>query len=528
MVGTTRKRTTKTKRAMRGAGGQTLIVGLVLCLLSLFSWGLLAPSKAFALGVSPPTIDIGNMQPGETKEFETTVFNPNPEGGTPMEVTCEVVDFSKDEKGSLGKVVRQGEGVSEEATKVYRFASYWVTILGENSFILPPQGQKKIKMRVTVPQAAEPGGKYFGLMVTGKPPAAEGSITFHDSVLCQCFLVVGGERVVDMEIGPPEFSKGLFSTKVKYRVTLRNKGNTHLDIRGLFLRFYHKGEVDKEEDLGTPLLPPIVPGLNEVDYRIIEGELTFPAWPRRYQSRVECGYPVAINSPVVSLFIFPLWLFLLIVGVLCLLIAFVVWKLLQKRKKKGGGRPKRGKGEGRSGSKGKSKGKDKGESEANKETAKRGRGTEDEDALKGEGPKPMGGENEMVGSPPEGEGIEGRGTTTDGASSPPIDSLRDGCSSVEDNNGESDTKDEAEGGGEDEPPEGGSSGDEETENTVDELHEGGSSQKKEEAPPDAAPAPRKATEGRNKKGPSGGKRPSGKKKAGGGKKGGHKKGNKRR
>lgn len=114
-------------------------------------WAISPNEESLAIGVSPPSFDVGSLNPGESKEFEITVFNPNMEGD-PLIVESRVVDFSKDEKGEL--ILPEGMKFDTPIPK-YRWASEWVEIIENQKIMLKPQEQRKLRLRIEVPSQAE-------------------------------------------------------------------------------------------------------------------------------------------------------------------------------------------------------------------------------------------------------------------------------------------------------------------------------------------------------------------------------------
>lgn len=334
---------TKKARFPQGRLSGFLLFGLLGLLLAgaLFGGFLLNTQMAHALGVSPPTVDVGELAPGESKDFTITIFNPNAEGTPPVEMTVKIIQYFKDETGSL---VEYTETTGLETQAEYYSMALWVTPLNGTSFVLPPQGQQKVEFRVTVPENVEPGEKFCGIAFSGISPGAEGNVIFEDVVLAQIFMHVGGERFGGLKIDPPILTKTwLCDTTIDYQVDLYNTGNTFLDIRELYLRFYHHGNLVQEESLGTPLLLPKIPERPGSDHRVITGTVKLPEQWRGYEVRVECAIPIEAQSPTVTIGTFPLWLLiaLIVVGLILIGVAFYLYR--RHRRKKGEGNGDKGK-----------------------------------------------------------------------------------------------------------------------------------------------------------------------------------------
>jgi P pilus assembly chaperone PapD len=296
-------------------------------------------SSALSLGVSPPSLSFEEASPGEK---EVTVFNPSDK---PVLVTSRVVDFRKDEKGKLQDLWPAEESETALGSSYY-LASRWVTV-DPAEFVLYPQDQKKVRVIVNMPPQGrmEPGEKYFGILFVGSPQGTEGMVQFQDSILCQAFVSVSGERRVAFEIERPRVPKLVFGNRVDYSVRIKNTGNTHLDFRDLFLLFRAGDKEIARENLGTPLLLPVVPGLNEIDFREIDGTVRLPNWPRRYKVKAQAGYPLQATSEEIVIWVIPWWLVGVVGGLIVVLFAFFSLRFWGKRRKgKGDASSKKGEG----------------------------------------------------------------------------------------------------------------------------------------------------------------------------------------
>lgn len=321
--------------------GKCLLLALtgLMCMAMVLGGALFSTDRAHALGVSPPTVDVGELAPGQSKDFEITVFNPNAEGTSPVEMTVKLIHYFKDETGSLTEYT---EITGMEDSAEYYSMALWVTPLSGTSFLLPPQGQQKVQFRVTVPENAEPGEKFCGIAFTGIG-SGEGNVIFEDVVLAQIFAHVG-ERFMGLKIDPPKLTKSwLCDLSIDYQVDLYNTGNTFLDIRDLYLRFYHHGNLAHEVSLGTPLMLPKIPERPGSEHRVITGTVDLPAQWRGYDVRVECGLPVETQSAYSTIGTFPLWLLIVLIVVGLIIIGVLMWLYLRRRKKRGGGDKKKGK-----------------------------------------------------------------------------------------------------------------------------------------------------------------------------------------
>ncbi len=259
------------------------------------------PAGPPSLGVSPPSISLGSVVPGEMTDFQVTVFNA---GEGVLNVEVGVLDFAKDENGNLMPL--------PPGQHPFFAMSAWVEVLSPLSFSLQGGEQRQVHFRVTVPASVEPGERSMAVSFT-TTSLAEGNIIVSNQVLTQVFALSGTAPVVSAEVDQPSFRKaGTFSPDLQYDVTVRDTGNTHLLLDDIKLRFYRGGRVAHEVSLPALLVLPEIPGQSP-GYRIFSGDVSLPQAWAAYDARVEIP-SLGVVSESTRVSVFPLWWLLVFIG----------------------------------------------------------------------------------------------------------------------------------------------------------------------------------------------------------------------
>ena len=260
-----------------------------------------APGDSPSLGVSPPTVSLGQVRPGQVTGFEITVFNA---GQVPLTVEVGLLDFTKDENGTLTPL--------PAGQHPFFAMSEWVELLGEPSFSLKAGEQRKEDFRVAVPSSIEPGERSMAVSFTTNTQV-QGNVIVANQVLTQVFALPGGAPVVAAEVDKPGLQKGgKFSRAFQYEAIVRDTGNTHLLLDDVKLRFYRGGKVAHEVSLPVLLVLPEIPGQSP-GFRIFDGDVSLPAAWASYDARIEIP-SLGVTSEFVRVTVFPLWVLLVLIG----------------------------------------------------------------------------------------------------------------------------------------------------------------------------------------------------------------------
>ncbi len=283
----------KHRRGKRWAAGAAVLLASA-CLLTLPAFPAHTAPANPSLGVSPPSVALGQVQPGQVKDFEITIFNP---GSVPLDVEVGLTDFTKDANGTLTPLPA-GE-------HPYFAMSAWMQLLTAKTFTLNPGEQEKTDIRVSIPAEVEPGEKSMAVSFT-TTARTEANIIVSNQVLSQVFAFTGTNPVTAAQVDPPGLQKdGTFSTSFQYEAIVRDTGNTHLLLDDVVLRFYHDGKMAREVTVPALLVLPEIPGQSP-GYRILSGGVSLPASWATYDARVEIP-SLGVTGDYTRISVFPLW-----------------------------------------------------------------------------------------------------------------------------------------------------------------------------------------------------------------------------
>ncbi len=148
--------TFQSKTFQRYSQAISLAGGIFLILTVLLS-GIVNPSIAKAITITPPRIDLDG-DPGSKVSSEFKVMN---EGSTSITYYTQVENFeAKDESGNP-QFVQSKEGLAT-----------WISV--PSSIAVAPGEKKTIPYTVNVPKNAEPGGYFASIFIRTTPPATSG------------------------------------------------------------------------------------------------------------------------------------------------------------------------------------------------------------------------------------------------------------------------------------------------------------------------------------------------------------------
>lgn len=196
------------------------IIYLVLIMLG----GFILAGQVLAQGglsISPVTFEL-TANPGDVLTNKLRIYNPT---NSSIIIEMEAEDFTA--RGELGEVV-----VASAENETYSLAE-WVSVEPKN-FTVGPKEQKFIDFIITVPENAEPGGKYGSVLATIKGSIGEEitGATVAQKVGTLVLLTVAGE--VKEQVSVKEFSAPNFLEKgpVNFNIRFENTGTVHVRPRG--------------------------------------------------------------------------------------------------------------------------------------------------------------------------------------------------------------------------------------------------------------------------------------------------------
>ena len=295
-------------------------IRFLILLLGILGGVILANNNALAqtgvaLTISPLRFEL-TTNPGDVLTNKIRIFNSSK---STLSVRMETEDFRP--IGELGEVI-----VAPEEEKVYSLKR-WVTI-EPKEFTLEPNEQKFVDFTISIPQEAEPGGKYGSILasVTGSIGEGSGS-AIAQKVGSLVLLTVAGNVKEDMLV--KEFSAPNFSEygPIKFTMRFENKGSVHIRPKGFITIADWRGK--KVEDLEFPQ-SNVIPGAT----RKIEAIWQKKVLIGRYTATLIGSYGTTntpIDPVIITFWVFPWKVGLAVFGgiLLVLIILFLTRKRLR-------------------------------------------------------------------------------------------------------------------------------------------------------------------------------------------------------
>jgi len=176
---------------------------------------------SFAIGVKPVRTEL-NLAPGESKEVTLLVINKDDKE---IQAIPEVEVFLRnDEKGFPIP--------AELAEDDIQNIRSWIDI-PMDPISINPKGTKEIAFKITVPEGAEPGGKYATVVYSPVANKDEGDVKVVTRVASLILVNVKGEIVLSGNINSLAAPKKIRSDNpFVFTSSFKNTGNTHVKPQG--------------------------------------------------------------------------------------------------------------------------------------------------------------------------------------------------------------------------------------------------------------------------------------------------------
>ncbi|MBZ9569793.1 hypothetical protein KJA16_02625 [Patescibacteria group bacterium] len=298
---------------MKGIKPLILIIGIV--------GGLILANMVFAqargISISPLTFEL-TANPGDTISNTLKVYNPT-EGI--IAIKMEVEDFRP--VGEIGQVM-----VTPEEEITYSLKRWVKTEPTE--FTLEPREQKFVDFIINIPENAEPGGKYGSVLASTAGVIGEEitGVAVGQKIGALLLLTVSGEVIEDLitkEFIAPSF---LEYGPVPFTIRFENTGTVHVRPRGFVTITNWWGK--KAADVEFPQLN-VIPGA----IRKIETSWQNKWLFGKYTATLVGSYGTSnlpFNPPVLTFWVFPWKVALVVLLALVLIIAFFIktgkrWKM---------------------------------------------------------------------------------------------------------------------------------------------------------------------------------------------------------
>lgn len=264
-------------------------------------------AQATGISISPLTFEL-TANPGDTLTNTLKVYNPT---DTVISLKMEVEDFKP--IGETGQVI-----VTPEEEIIYSLKRWVKTTPTE--FTLEPKEQKFVDFTISVPENAEPGGKYGSVLASTTATIGEkvSGAAIAQKVGALLLLTVAGEvkeSLVVKEFIAPSF---LEYGPVPFAIRFENKGTVHVRPRGFvtITNIFGKKVADVEFPQSN-----VIPG----SVRKIETKWDNKWLFGKYTAMLVGSYGTAnlpFNPPVLVFWAFPWKIALGVFLVLVLILAF--------------------------------------------------------------------------------------------------------------------------------------------------------------------------------------------------------------
>lgn len=264
-----------------------LIIGII--------GGLILFNRIYAqarigISISPLTFEL-TANPGDTLINKLKVYNPT---DSIISIKIEVEDFKP--VGETGQVI-----VTPEEEIIYSLKRWVKTEPAE--FTLEPKEQKFVDFEISVPENAEPGGKYGSVLasttgVIGETPVG---LAIGQKVGALLLLTISGEVREDLTIKEFIAPSFLEYGPVPFTIRFENKGTVHLRPRGFVTITNWWGK--KVADVEFPQ-QNVIPGA----VRKVETKWDNKWLFGKYTAMLVGSYGTAnlpFNPPVLTFWVFP-------------------------------------------------------------------------------------------------------------------------------------------------------------------------------------------------------------------------------
>jgi hypothetical protein len=174
--------------------------------------------------VSSPIYEF-SLKPGQVQQDIIKVKNV---GSSVTTYYPQVLDFTSNDRDGAPVFVKEGE-----KSPTYSL-SEWVSISTEPVTIEPNKSQA-FNFNITVPENAEPGGHYAGILFSTQAPTSEDTNIGIASKVGSLILVsVAGDikeqaSIQEFKTDKPQYEEA----KVNFSTTIKNTGNVHVQPKGV-------------------------------------------------------------------------------------------------------------------------------------------------------------------------------------------------------------------------------------------------------------------------------------------------------
>lgn len=263
------------------------------------------------LQLAPAKVDLENLKPGETKEFELKVQNT---GTKKFGYEVSVTPYS---------VVGEDYKQDFNAETVYTDITKWIT-LSETEGEVEPDKERIVKVTIKVPQDVPAGGQYATVMVRLKndPKDSSGNtaITAYQQVGSIIFASIEGDTRRAGSVLENKVPSFMFAPPISGTSVVENTGNVHSNATYILQvsQLFGGEEVYTNEE--QPLVVPILPETRRLNTVAWDGAPHLGIF--KVKQTVKFLDQTSVTEKIV--FICPIWFLFIILAVIFLIIFWII------------------------------------------------------------------------------------------------------------------------------------------------------------------------------------------------------------
>jgi hypothetical protein len=352
-----------------------ILNNLVLVLFILFaSFGLNSKLNAqdvsaFGIVIDEIKFDLTTLAPGSsiTKSFNVT--HDYQDENKQVTLYTKALDFTSDNVSGTPKFLPTGT-LSPKAS-----LASWIKV-DKSSINLSKKGQKElVTFTITVPQDAEPGGKYAAVLLTEQPNIDEilsknpntQNLALTKQIGPIVLLTIGGDIKKELSLESihtedinAKKTTFFFNTPVSFVSNIKNTGNVHLIPKGdIYIykgsdhnKFVAKLDLNAPKSYTLPNSTRVITNtwdesfINSVKEKDASGKeivKTVYDWNKlsklrigKYNAKIIYSYDgeSQTHEMTLSFWVIPLGLIILVGGILALITLIILYKVYKKKNKK--------------------------------------------------------------------------------------------------------------------------------------------------------------------------------------------------
>lgn len=273
----------------------------------------------YRLQISPATLHIDELEPGETEKVKFRVQNT---GSKEFDYEITVTPYSVS-----GTDYRQDFSTTTHYTDIAK----WVTF-SQTTGTVEAGGQDEITATITVPQDVPAGGQYAAIMVrmleNEENSNSGASVSMYKQLGLVMYTSVEGETREEGKVLENKVPSFMFNPPISATSIVENTGNVHFEaeyILQVFPLFSDEEIYTNEDNPATSLILPETQRFNTVSW---EGAPRLGIFKVRQTVRV-VGQPDSVTEKM--LFICPIWFMFIVLLIIFLIIFWIISRVRGRR-----------------------------------------------------------------------------------------------------------------------------------------------------------------------------------------------------